>query len=141
MRNKTPASTVKRIFATIIDYSVFILAFFMYALYFGEETIDGHVITGIMFFPIIVFWFCYFVLIEGLYQATFGHQLLNIIVRQENCNSINIGHRFKRRILDIIDLTMLGIPAMIAISNNVKKQRLGDLYAKTIVVEEEYGEG
>jgi len=94
-----------------------------------------------MFFPIIVFWFCYFVLIEGLYQATFGHQLLNIIVRQENYNSINIGHSFKRRILDIIDLTMLGIPAMIAISNNVKKQRLGDLYAKTIVVEEEYGEG
>lgn len=138
MKNRKYASTPKRIFATIVDYSLFTLAFFVYALYFGEETIDGYTVTGIMVFPIIIFWFCYFVVIEGFYQATLGHQLFNITVRQENKNSIDIGHSFKRRILDIIDLSMLGIPALIAISNNNKRQRLGDMYAKTIVVEDEY---
>ncbi|MFT6333389.1 MAG: putative RDD family membrane protein YckC [Halioglobus sp.] len=140
MKNRKHASTSKRIFATIIDYFVFTLTFFIYALYFGEETIDGYTVTGIMVFPIIIFWFCYFIAVEGFYQATLGHQLFNITVRQENNKSIDIGHSFKRRILDIIDLSMFGIPALIAISNSKKRQRLGDMYAKTIVVEDTYVE-
>lgn len=138
MKNRRKANISTRIFATIIDYSVFTLVFFIYALCFGEDTIEGHKVTGLMLIPIIIFWFCYFVIIEGIYQATLGHQLLNIYIKQDNNKSIDISHSFKRRILDIIDFSLLGIPALIAISTNNKKQRLGDMYAKTIVVEEEH---
>ncbi len=140
MKNRKKANISNRIFATIIDYSIFTLVFFLYAVCFGEETIEGHKITGLMLIPIVIFWFCYFVIIEGFYQATLGHQLLNITVRQDNNKSIDIGHSFKRRILDLIDLLFLGIPALIAISTTEKKQRLGDMYAKTIVLEEEYAD-
>ena len=41
----------------------------------------------------------------------------------------------KRHLLDPIDLLFYGIPAIITIKNTEKHQRLGDLWAKTIVID------
>ena len=41
---------------------------------------------------------------------------------------------FKRHLLDPIDFCFFGIVAIITIKNTVKNQRVGDLWAKTIVV-------
>jgi uncharacterized RDD family membrane protein YckC len=38
-------------------------------------------------------------------------------------------------LLDPIDILFYGIPAIIAIKNSDKHQRLGDMWAKTIVVD------
>ena len=138
MRNRTLAKTSKRVFATIIDYGVFFLIMWVYMMYFGEETNDGYEVNGIMTFPIFILWFFYFVLVEGFWQATIGHQLLNLKISQENYKEIGIGHSFKRRILDMIDFMFFGVPAFIAIRNNEKNQRIGDMYAKTIVINDEY---
>jgi len=132
MRNRTLAKTSKRVFATIIDYGVFFLIMWVYMMYFGEETNEGYEVNGIMTLPILILWFFYFVLVEGFWQATIGHQLLNLKVCQDNYKEIDIGHSFKRRILDMIDFMFFGVPAFIAIRNNEKNQRIGDMYAKTI---------
>jgi len=138
MREKPLAKTSKRVFATLIDYGVFFLIMWVYMMYFGEETNEGYEVNGIMTLPILIFWFFYFVMIEGFWQATLGHQLLYLKVTQDNFKEIDIGHSFKRRILDIIDFMFFGIPAFISIRNNEKKQRIGDMYAKTIVVNDEF---
>ena len=138
MRNRTLAKTSKRVFATIIDYGVFFLIMWVYMMYFGEETNEGYEVNGIMTLPILILWFFYFVLVEGFWQATIGHQLLNLKVCQDNYKEIDIGHSFKRRILDMIDFMFFGVPAFIAIRNNEKNQRIGDMYAKTIVINDEY---
>ena len=39
------------------------------------------------------------------------------------------------RSLDPIDILIYGIPAIIAIKNSDKNQRIGDMWAKTIVVD------
>ena len=41
---------------------------------------------------------------------------------------------FKRHLLDPIDMSMFGLIAIIIIKNTNYNQRLGDLWAKTIVV-------
>jgi uncharacterized RDD family membrane protein YckC len=41
----------------------------------------------------------------------------------------------KRHLLDPIDILLYGIPAIIAIRNSDKHQRLGDMWANTIVVD------
>ena len=38
----------------------------------------------------------------------------------------------------MIDFMFFGVPAFIAIRNNEKNQRIGDMYAKTIVINDEY---
>ncbi len=138
MKHKPLAKTSKRIFATLIDYGVFFAIIWVYIMYFGEETVDGYEVSGFMTLPIPIFWFFYFVIVEGFWQATLGHQLFYLQVRQDNYNEIDIGHSFKRRILDIIDFMFFGIPAFISIRSNDKNQRIGDMYAKTIVVNGEY---
>jgi len=51
-------------------------------------------------------------MVEGFWQATLGHQLFYLQVRQDDYNESDIGHSFKRRILDIIDFMFFGIPAL-----------------------------
>ena len=131
----TLAKTSKRIFATLLDYTLFFLVIYVYIMYFGEETNEGYAVNGLLTLPIIIFWFFYFVLVEGIWKATLGHYLFYIKVCQDNYKPIDIGHSIKRRILDIVDFMFFGIPAFIAIGNNEKKQRIGDMYANAIVVE------
>ena len=101
MKEKPLAKTSKRTFATIVDYAIFFLITWVYIMYFGKETADGYEVTGLLALPIPSFWFFYFVIIEGFWKATIGHQLFNIKVVQQNYNEIDIGHSFKRRILDL----------------------------------------
>ncbi len=49
-------------------------------------------------------------------------------------NDVSFIETFKRHLLDCIDLTCFGLVAVIVIKNNPKAQRIGDLWAKTIVI-------
>jgi uncharacterized RDD family membrane protein YckC len=135
MLTKPLASITKRAFANIIDYFIFFLFFMVYNIFFGELSDKGYQLNVLMFIPVVFLWFLFFVVVEGIWQASVGHQLLNIKVCQENFETINIRHSFKRRILDILDFSLIGIPAIILVNTNNKKKRLGDMFAKTIVVD------
>lgn len=126
----------KRIIATLLDYLLFFLVFYMYVSLFGEEVDESKwQVTGWMTLPLFMYWFLYFVVVEGVYGATFGHQSVGLKVLQLNRNKIGISHAFKRHLLDCIDIVFYGIPALIAIKNSEKHQRLGDMWAQTIVVD------
>lgn len=125
----------KRIIATLLDYALFLLPVYIYIMVFGINEADGtRSVNGIMALPIIVYWFLYFVVIEGICGATFAHQAFNLKVVTIARRQIGFAEALKRHLLDPIDY-IYGIPAIIAISNSVTKQRLGDMWANTIVVD------
>lgn len=106
-------------------------------MFFGEPTSDGgQEVTGLLILPIAIFWFFYFVFMEGFFSssATLGYQLFYLRVVQINGRQIDVEHSLKRHLLDPIDLFIFGIPGIIAIQSTDKNQRLGDIWAKTTVI-------
>ena len=126
----------KRFLASFIDYLIIFILTFLYIQKFGEITEDGAMaVSGIKTVPLILIWLIYFVGVEGYQGATLGHKALNLLVLKENRKPIDFIDAFKRHLLDPFDFFMFAIPAIIAINNTDRKQRLGDLWAKTIVVD------
>lgn len=126
----------KRIIATLVDYAIYMLFFIMYVSYFGHDNDEGgKTVDGLMALPIFLVWFIYFVVVEAVNGATLGHNGVYLKILTLDRRKIGFGTAFKRHLLDPIDIMMWGIPALIAIKNSDKHQRLGDMWAKTIVVD------
>jgi len=126
----------KRIFATLLDYGLYCLAFYVYLMYFGHKDEDGgYKVSGLLATPIFLFWFIYFIVIEAFYGSTLGHLGFGLKVQTLNRNDINLTQALKRHVLDPLDIFLYGIPAIIAIRNSDKHQRIGDMWAQTIVVD------
>ena len=136
MTFKYKTNLKKRIIATLLDYTVFLIPTYIYILYFGQDNDEGgKTVTGLMTLPIPIVWTIYFVVIEACYGATLAHQGLNLKVLTIDRKQIEWTQALKRHLLDPIDVLFYGIPAIIAIKNSDKHQRLGDMWAKTIVVD------
>jgi uncharacterized RDD family membrane protein YckC len=74
------------------------------------------------------------VVIEYSVGNTLGHFVVGLRVTNFQGEQTNFSQNLKRHLLDFFDIFMWGIPAIIAIKNTDKNQRLGDLWAKTIVI-------
>ena len=126
----------KRIVATLLDYTIFLIPSYVYISFFGYDNDEGgKTLSGLMALPFPAYWFLYFVVVEAYYGATFAHQALDLKVLTVSRKKISFSEAFKRHILDMIDIFFYGIPAIIATKNSEKHQRLGDMWAKTIVVD------
>ncbi|MBB5396149.1 RDD family protein [Mucilaginibacter sp. AK015] len=131
----TPKPYIKlRIIATLIDYSLYFVFYTVYIYAFDENPEPGKAtVTGIMVLPIIIAWLLYFVVLESAH-ATPGHDIVKLKVVTDGAVKPSLSTTFKRRLLDSIDIFIYGIPALICISKTPKHQRLGDLWAGTVVV-------
>jgi uncharacterized RDD family membrane protein YckC len=136
IRRVEPKRYIKlRILATLIDYGIYFILLYIYASAFGDEKSgDGFEVTGWPAFLVPIFWFIYFVVLEVFNGATPGHEICKLTVVKTNAEKLTLGDAFKRRIVDLIDIFFYGIPALICIYNTPKFQRLGDLFAGTLVV-------
>ena len=124
-----------RIFATLIDYAIYAIIFFLYVYCFGTKTYSGgYEVQGMPALPIFIFWFLYFIGTEAINGATPGHDICGLTVVKLNGEKITIGDAFKRRIVDFFYIIPYGIPALICINNTPQYQRIGDLWANTVVV-------
>lgn len=122
--------------ATLLDYSLFLVSTYMYIMYFGRNNAEGgKTVSGLMTIPIAVVWFIYFVAVEAHYGATLAHKGLDLKVLTLDRKEIELANALRRHLLDPVDIMIYGIPAIIAIKNSDKHQRLGDMWAKTIVVD------
>lgn len=136
MTFKTKTNLKKRIVATLLDYALFLLSTYLYIMLVGHDNDGGgKTVNGLLAFPIPIVWFIYFVVIEACYSATLAHQGLYLKVLTVDRKEIEWTQALKRHLLDPIDILFYGIPAIIAIKNSDKHQRLGDMWAKTIVVD------
>ena len=92
-------------------------------------------VEGLTTLPVVIVWFLYFVVVEAFYGATLGHQALNLKVLTVDRKDIEFTQALQRHLLDPIDILLWGIPGIIAIKVSDKHQRIGDMWANTIVVD------
>ena len=107
--------------------------------FYGEPDEEGGVsLNGWPAFSTMLFWFIMTVGLEQLNGATIGNRLQNLrpVPKAGPWAKLTFGQSFKRHILDPFDLWPFGILGIILIKNTVNNQRLGDLWAKTIVLDE-----
>ena len=128
----------KRFFASLFDYVIVITLTYLYIDFFGttnENGEDGKTVRGLMTLPLFGFWFIYFVVVEAYFGGTLFHLAFNLKVLTIDRKRIEFTQALKRHLVDPIDFFIWGLPAAIAIKNSDKHQRLGDMWAKTIVVD------
>lgn len=127
-----------KILATLIDYGIYVILFYLYVTLVGQQKADGSwEVTSLPALPVFLFWVVYFVGLEALNQATPGHDIFKLKVVKTTGEKIGFIDAFKRRLCDPLDILMYGIPAMICIKKTDKHQRIGDLFAGTFVVKKD----
>ena len=138
------ASLGSRIVAGLIDYIIIlIIALFIFVIAFGGVVWSwswgklgfGFGMFGGIFGLQFILWLAYFTYFEGSSGQTIGKKVANIKVVKADFSKCDYGSAFVRTILRIIDrLPFLYIIGLILIAVTDKKQRFGDMLAKTIVV-------
>ncbi len=127
----------RRIAAGVIDYSIIYIFLFIMILLLGVPAPDGsYVLEG---FPVLIpigFWLLMTVGLEITVGATIGNLILGLkaIPMSGQYRKLTFIESFKRHIMDPIDMFFFGLVGIIVIKNTEKNQRIGDLWAKTIVI-------
>ncbi|MBI2583332.1 MAG: RDD family protein [Candidatus Aenigmarchaeota archaeon] len=139
-----------RIAAIVIDWiilgivSLFILGVTFFSAFAAGTLATGSTATGGMFsflsfifaiFVVVIINFLYGFVLEGWRGQTIGKMALGIIVVREDGKPCGYLSAFARNILRFIDaLPFLYILGLIVIAVTNRRQRIGDLLAKTVVV-------
>jgi uncharacterized RDD family membrane protein YckC len=126
----------------VLDYTMIWVLTFAYTRYFGTPTEEGgyHVQGCVHVFALFAIWALALPIPEGVAGRTFGKWACSLRVTNLSGRSVTLGQAFMRRFLDPIDLMVaFGLVAFIVAKTNPLSQRLGDLVAKTLVVEDSGG--
>ena len=132
------APVTDRALATFLDYGFIYSVTHLSLIFLGKKHSAGvYVLDGWPVLMLFIVWWIYFPVVEGIFKATLGHWIFNMKVSRVNGNPVDIVAAIKRHLLDPLDLFFFGVPAIISISNTVHRQRLGDLWAGTVVLKTE----
>ena len=132
----TQPNIARRVTATVVDYGIYLTFWFWYVYQFGTPNDEGgYSVNGWPGFLLFLTWFIYFPLIESFKGQTIGHMIVQLRVVTLNGNSITFGQSLKRRLVDCLELfATFGLVAFLTVKNSERHQRVGDLWAKTLVV-------
>lgn len=123
--------------ATFIDYTLLFAFTFWYIFTVGKPDEEGvYTVSGIPALPPMLTWFLYLVVVERYSGATLGHKLFRLKVISLDGRELALGQIFKRRLADVLEITWcFGLVAFILVKSTPLHQRLGDIWAKTLVVD------
>lgn len=134
-----------RAIALIIDtvlisvVSVVLLALIGVVGVFGGDLFGAFL--GLVTIPLaLVIQFGYFIYLEGDRGQTFGKQLMDIVVVEQDGSDIDFGDAAIRNILRVVDGLGIVIPylvGLVLVFVTDDNQRLGDMAADTLVVKTE----
>jgi uncharacterized RDD family membrane protein YckC len=126
-----------RISAAIIDFLIIWLIGFLTGYLFGDyyayDDSIGYHLTGFPAFFLFAIEFGLISIQEGLTGKTIGKRVVRIKVIKDGTSETFVSSSIIRHLFDIIDMFFL--VGLIVAATGEKKQRIGDLVAKTIVVE------
>jgi uncharacterized RDD family membrane protein YckC len=126
-----------RVGAAVIDYLINTIFFFAFVIFFGEKVGERHEVHGPLGLVPLAFWFFYFIVFEKVFNGTLGNKIMGLKVVSLENTQVTFIQIFKRRICDIFDIVLsFGLVGYILIKHTRLNQRLGDIWAKTIVVRE-----
>lgn len=133
----TKTNLWKRIFAGLIDYSIMFGTFYVICIYFGEDIGNGYKLDGLPGLAVILIWFSYMIGLEIKFGGTLGNLLfdLKVVSIHPKKTSLTFDQSFKRHLFDILEMWPFGILGILLIKNTKYNQRLGDIWAKTIVID------
>ena len=127
----------RRFCAGLIDYFIIYgIAFFLIFL-LGKPDVDGtYHLNGWPALVPILFWLIFTVGFEVFLGGTLGNSIVSLKVLPVNRlqRNLTFGESLKRHLMDPIDMFLFGLVAIIVIGNTEKRQRLGDMWGKTVVV-------
>lgn len=126
-----------RILAGLIDYALIYAFFLTYLFSFGTPDEEANYsIEGLPALVPVIFWFLMTIGVEIWLGATVGNTIagLRAIPQNGRNRKLTFGESFKRHFCDVIDMSFFGLVGIITIKNTAKRQRLGDLWGRTIVV-------
>lgn len=125
----------RRIIAGFIDYSCMFFISVILIVNFGTYKGDGNYeLTGFPALIINLFWLLFIVGMEQITGATLGNGITGLKPTTLSGSKPSFIQSFKRHLLDPIDMFFFGLVGIITIKNSEKSQRLGDSWAKTIVI-------
>ena len=134
---KKEPTILRRALATLIDYTIIWAFFIWFVLTFGEPNEEGGktVSGGLALIPVL-FWFSWLVLVETFFGVTLGHEIMKLKVVSDDGNKLNFGQALKRRLCDVLEISWcFGLIAFLLVKNTQYNQRLGDILAKTHVLD------
>ncbi|WP_374175371.1 RDD family protein [Flavobacterium tructae] len=134
----TKPNLKKRILAGIIDYVLMLGMLYIMFVYFGNRTSTGYELHGLPLLITILIWCFYMIGFELKFNGTLGNLMFDlkvVSIKDPNSTSLTFGQSFKRHLLDLLDIWFFGLLGILLIKNTKYNQRLGDLWAKTIVID------
>jgi uncharacterized RDD family membrane protein YckC len=130
-----PAPLAPRVLAAILDSLMVFLVFFYIVFRWGAPGSDGErVLTGIPAILLMLGSAAYWVIPEWLLGATPGKWACELQVTTPRGSSISFTQSLQRNLLRPVDFFPFYLTGFVAASLTPDRQRLGDLWAKTIVV-------
>jgi uncharacterized RDD family membrane protein YckC len=137
-RIQTKANLVKRIFAGLVDYLIIFAFQFAYVFAYGAPNEEGgYSVSGFPALVPVLFWCLMTVGVEQIFGATVGNMLVDLkpVSFPGYQQRLTFGQSLKRHLLDPLDMLFFGFIGIITIKNTAMNQRLGDIWAQTVVVD------
>jgi uncharacterized RDD family membrane protein YckC len=134
-----PAGLGKRILGGIVDTVLLGIVYFVLVKTMGDSNTSGsNVSFSLNGLPAVLFFVIsigYYVVLEGTGGKTVGKMLASTrVVRYDGAGAISWGQALGRNLLRVIDGFCCGLIGLIIIAVNKDNQRLGDMAAKTLVI-------
>ena len=133
--------TGRRVVATIIDGLVFGIVYWLFALAFGDIRNEGEAANWAANLPAAasvaygLFVIGYYLLLEGYLGQTVGKMVVGIkVVAEATDRAPGIAAAAVRTLLRIVDGLFTYTVAFVTVLISEKRQRLGDMAARTLVV-------
>ena len=134
---KTKPNIGNRIFAGLIDYIIIYAITFFLIFTLGQPNDEGgYSLNGLPALIPMIFWLILTVGFEIGLGATLGNLIVGLkpVSKNDPNRKLTFTESLKRHLLDPIDMFFFGLVGIITIKNTDLNQRVGDLWAKTIVV-------
>jgi uncharacterized RDD family membrane protein YckC len=130
-----PASLWIRALAAVIDVVLVCCVFFLIVHHWGAPNDEGGwTVTGVPALLLILGMAAYWIVPEWLAGTTFGKWACGLCVVKTSGNPITLAQAIERNVARIVDAFGFYLVAFIAARNNPNRRRLGDLWARTMVV-------
>lgn len=122
--------------AAVIDTLILLLIGWIIGYFWGNTPQDGSFgfhLEGLPAMGYFLIIFCLMAVQEGLTGKTIGKRVAGIKVVREDYSDYTTGNAIVRHLCDVVDVPFF--IGLIVASTNAKNQRIGDLAAKTIVID------
>ena len=127
----------RRFLAGLIDYTLIWGATYAYVFSMGQPNEEGgYSVNGLAGLAPLLIWLSLTVFIEIGMGATIGNGVAGLkpVPLYGKSNSINFSQSLRRHLADPVDMFFFGLVGILTIKNSLNKQRLGDIWANTVVI-------